>query len=303
MNFWREGQVERMENPRLVIITGMSGAGKTQVMRFMEDLGYFCVDNLPPALIPKFAELCAQSAGQVNRVALVVDIRGGEFFDQLVEVLEDLDQQSIIPEVLFLEASDETLIHRYKETRRRHPLAPQGRISEGISKERERLEYIRGRATQIIDTSDLTTAQLKAKITELYESGAEQSRIHVNVVSFGFKYGIPLDADMVFDVRFLPNPFYVEPLRRKSGRNPQVIGYIEQWPVTHQFLRKLHDFIDFLVPHYLKEGKSQLVIAVGCTGGLHRSVYVAGKISEALQGKGYQVTLEHRDIRQNKVEE
>ena len=292
-----------MENPRLVIITGMSGAGKTQVMRFMEDLGYFCVDNLPPALIPKFAELCAQSGGRVNRVALVVDIRGGEFFDQLMQVLGELDQQSILSEVLFLEASDETLIHRYKETRRRHPLALQGRISEGISKERDRLEYIRGRATHIIDTSDLTTAQLKEKITELYEGGAEQSRIHVNVVSFGFKYGIPLDADMVFDVRFLPNPFYVESLRCKSGENPLVREYIDKWPVTQQFLRKLQEFIDFLVPHYVKEGKSQLVIAIGCTGGLHRSVFVAGKVGEILQSQGYNVTLEHRDIKQNKVEE
>ena len=292
-----------MENPRLVIITGMSGAGKTQVMRFMEDLGYFCVDNLPPALIPKFAELCAQSGGRVNRVALVVDIRGGEFFDQLMQVLGELDQQSILSEVLFLEASDETLIHRYKETRRRHPLALQGRISEGISKERDRLEYIRGRATHIIDTSDLTTAQLKEKITELYEGGAEQSRIHVNVVSFGFKYGIPLDADMVFDVRFLPNPFYVESLRCKSGENPLVREYIDKWPVTQQFLRKLQEFIDFLVPHYVKEGKSQLVIAIGCTGGLHRSVFVAGKVGDILQSQGYNVTLEHRDIKQNKVEE
>ena len=292
-----------MENPRLVIITGMSGAGKTQVMRFMEDLGYFCVDNLPPALIPKFAELCAQSGDRVNRVALVVDIRGGQFFDQLMQVLGELDQQSILSEVLFLEASDETLIHRYKETRRRHPLAPQGRISEGISKERDRLEYIRGRATHIIDTSDLTTAQLKEKITELYESGAEQSRIHVNVVSFGFKYGIPLDADMVFDVRFLPNPFYVESLRRKSGENSLVREYIDKWPVTQQFLRRLQEFISFLVPHYVKEGKSQLVIAIGCTGGLHRSVFVAVKVGEMLRGQGYHVTIEHRDIKQNTVEE
>ena len=290
-------------NPRLVIITGMSGAGKTQVMRFMEDLGYFCVDNLPPALIPKFAELCAQSGGRVNRVALVVDIRGGEFFDQLMQVLGEMDQQSMLSEVLFLEASDETLIRRYKETRRRHPLAPQGRISEGISLERDRLEYIRGRATHIIDTSDLTTNQLKDRITELYESGSEQSRINVNVVSFGFKYGIPLDADMVFDVRFLPNPFYVEPLRRKSGENSMVRDYIDKWPVTQQFLRRLQDFIDFLIPHYVKEGKSQLVIAIGCTGGLHRSVFVAGKVCDSLRGQGYHISMEHRDIKHNVVEE
>ena len=291
-----------MENPRLVIITGMSGAGKTQVMRFMEDLGYFCVDNLPPALIPKFAELCAQSGSKVTRVALVVDIRGGEFFDQLMQVLSDMDQQSILSEVLFLEASDETLIHRYKETRRRHPLSPQGRISEGISLERDRLEYIRGRATHIIDTSELKTSQLKERIVELYESGDEHARINVNMVSFGFKYGIPLDADMVFDVRFLPNPFYVEPLKRKSGENPLVREYIDKWPVTQQFLHRLQDLIDFLVPQYIKEGKTQLVIAVGCTGGLHRSVFVARKIGDSLSGQGYHVSIEHRDIKHNTVE-
>ena len=292
-----------MENPRLVIITGMSGAGKTQVMRFMEDLGYFCVDNLPPALIPKFAELCEQSAGKVKRIALVVDIRGGEFFDQLMQVLGEMDQQNLMSEVLFLEASDATLIHRYKETRRRHPLAPEGRISEGIRQERDRLEYVRGRATHIIDTSNMTTKDLKARITELYESGSEVFRLHINVVSFGFKYGIPLDADMVYDVRFLPNPFYVEPLRRKTGENPLVREYIDKWPVTHQFLSRLQSFIDFLIPHYVKEGKSQLVIAVGCTGGLHRSVFVASKIRDSLRAQGYQVSLEHRDIKQNVVEE
>ena len=292
-----------MEKSRLVIITGMSGAGKTQVMRLMEDLGYFCVDNLPPALIPKFAELCEQSAGRVKKIALVVDIRGGEFFDQLMQVLGEMDQQNMMPEVLFLEASDETLIHRYKETRRRHPLAPEGRISEGIRQERDRLEYVRGRATHIIDTSNMTNQQLKTRITELYEGGDEASRLQVNIVSFGFKYGIPLDADMVFDVRFLPNPFYVEPLRRKSGENPLVREYIDKWPVTHQFLSRLQAFIDFLIPHYIKEGKSQLVIAVGCTGGLHRSVFVSSKIKESLREKGYQVSLEHRDIKHSSVEE
>ena len=292
-----------MEKPRLVIITGMSGAGKTQVMRFMEDLGYFCVDNLPPALIPKFAELCEQSAGRVTKIALVVDIRGGEFFDQLMQVLGEMDQQDILTEVLFLEASDETLIHRYKETRRRHPLAPEGRISEGIRQERDRLEYVRGRATHIIDTSNLTTQQLKERITELYENANDTVRLHITIVSFGFKYGIPLDADMVFDVRFLPNPFYVEPLRRKSGENQLVQEYISKWPVTHQFLNRLQSFVDFLIPHYVKEGKSQLVIAVGCTGGLHRSVFVSTKIRDLLVSQGYQVSLEHRDIKHNVVEE
>lgn len=293
----------QLQQPRLVIITGMSGAGKTQVMRFVEDLGYFCVDNLPPALIPKFAELCSQSGGRVQRIALVVDIRGGDFFDQLMQVLEDLEGQGIMYEVLFLEASDDTLIRRYKETRRRHPLAPEGRISEGIRLERDRLEYIRGRATHIIDTSDFTTAQLKERIVELFEEDRGKPQINITMVSFGFKYGIPLDADMVFDVRFLPNPFYVASLRTKSGENPLVAEYIDKWPVTHQFLKRLQGLLDFLVPHYVKEGKTQLVIAVGCTGGLHRSVFIIGRIAEALQAQGYRVGIEHRDVKHNVVEE
>lgn len=280
----------------------MSGAGKTQVVRAMEDLGYFCVDNLPPMLIPKFAELSAQSAGRVNKIALVVDIRGGEFFDSLVQVLEDLETQGILYEILFLEAADETLIRRYKETRRRHPMAPFGRVSEGISRERERLEHIRGRATRIIDTSDLSTAQLKDKITDIFAGELESARMAITVVSFGFKYGIPLDADMVFDVRFLPNPFYVESLRKKSGRQTEVSDYIGKWPITNQFLEKLGGLIDFLVPNYVKEGKGQLIIAVGCTGGLHRSVFVAEKIYEGLRSKGYKVNVEHRDIKHNILE-
>lgn len=288
-----------MDDFRLVIVTGMSGAGKTQVVRSMEDLGYFCVDNLPPMLIPKFAELCAQSAGRVSKIALVVDIRGGEFFDTLVQVLEDLENQDFMYEILFLEASDETLIRRYKESRRRHPMAPLGRVSEGISRERERLEHIRGRATHIIDTSDLSTAQLKEKITALFSGDRESDRMTITVVSFGFKYGIPLDADMVFDVRFLPNPFYVESLRSKSGQETEVREYIGKWPITHQFLDRLGSLIDFLVPNYVKEGKGQLIIAVGCTGGLHRSVYVAERIAEGLKKKGYKVNVEHRDIKHN----
>ena len=291
-----------MENFRLVIITGMSGAGKTQVMRAMEDMGYFCVDNLPPMLIPKFAELCAQSAGKVSRIALVVDIRGGEFFDTAVQALGEVEKQGYLYEILFLEAADETLIRRYKETRRRHPLAPHGRVSEGIARERDRLEHIRGRANQIIDTSDLSTAQLREKIAHLFAGDREQERMTITVVSFGFKYGIPLDADMVFDVRFLPNPFYVESLRRKSGNIKEVSDYIWQWPVTQQFMERLASLVDFLVPNYMKEGKSQLIIAIGCTGGLHRSVFVANRIYEGLRNKGYKVNAEHRDIRHNDVE-
>jgi UPF0042 nucleotide-binding protein len=291
-----------MDNFRFVIITGMSGAGKTQVVRAMEDLGYFCVDNLPPMLIPKFAELCSQSAGRVNKIALVVDIRGGEFFDALVQILEDMETQGFVYEIVFLEASDETLIRRYKETRRRHPMAPYGRVSEGISRERDRLEHIRGRATHIIDTSDLSTTQLRDKIIDLFAGERENDRMTITVVSFGFKHGIPLDADMVFDVRFLPNPFYVESLRTKSGQTSEVGEYIWKWPITQQFLEKLGGLIDFLIPNYVKEGKSQLIIAIGCTGGLHRSVFVADKIYEGLRTRGYKVNVEHRDIKHNIVE-
>ncbi len=291
-----------MEKFRLVIITGMSGAGKTQVVRAMEDLGYFCVDNLPPALIPKFAEICSQTAGRVSKIALVVDIRGGEFFDDLLEVLESLETKGMLYEILFLEASEETLIRRYKESRRRHPLALHGRISEGIARERERLDRIRGRATHIIDTSDLSTSQLKEKIADLFSGDQEYCNMTITVVSFGFKYGIPLDADMVFDVRFLPNPFYVESLKRKSGDTREVSDYIWKWPITKQFMDKLGGLVDFLVPNYIKEGKSQLVIAIGCTGGLHRSVFVANRIWQGLRDKGYKVNLEHRDIKHNETE-
>lgn len=291
-----------MEDVRLVIITGMSGAGKTQVVRAMEDLGYFCVDNLPPALIPKFAELCEQAGGRVGKVALVVDIRGREFFDTLLQMLESMESRGDMYEMLFLEAADETLIRRYKESRRRHPMAPHGRISEGIARERERLEQVRGRATHIIDTSDLSNAKLKEKIAALFGGDSEAERMTITVVSFGFKYGVPLDADMVFDVRFLPNPFYVESLRRKSGIVPEVSDYIWKWPITQQFMEKLGGLVDFLVPNYIREGKSQLVIAIGCTGGLHRSVFVANKIYESLKSKGYKVTIEHRDVKHNDVE-
>jgi len=243
-----------------------------------------------------------QAGGQVNKIGLVVDIRGGEFFDSLLQVLGDMEKQGYMYEILFLEASDETLIRRYKESRRRHPMAPYGRISEGIARERERLDPIRGRATHIIDTSNITTAELREKITQLFGSDGETERMTITVVSFGFKYGIPLDADMVFDVRFLPNPFYVESLRRKSGREREVIEYIWKWPITQQFLEKLTGLVDFLVPNYIKEGKSTLVIAIGCTGGLHRSVFVAERIYESLKSKGYKVNVEHRDIKQNSAE-
>lgn len=294
--------MNEQEHFRLVIITGMSGAGKTQVVRTLEDLGYFCVDNLPPMLIPKFAELCVQSGGKVNQIALVVDIRGGEFFDTLEQTLEEVEKQGYFYEMLFLEASDETIIRRYKESRRRHPMSQYGRISEGISREREKLERIRGRATHILDTSNLSNNQLRDEVIRLFSEKKETEKMGLNVLSFGFKHGMPIDADLVLDVRFLPNPFYVESLKRRPGYEPDVAEYIWKWPITQQFVEKLEGLIDFLVPAYIKEGKSQLVIAVGCTGGLHRSVFIAKKIHEHLLNKGYRAHLEHRDIQRNKIE-
>ena len=292
-----------MKDTRLVIITGMSGAGKTQVIRALEDNGYFCVDNLPPTFIPKFAELCRQAEGRVDRAGLVVDIRGGEFFDDFLSVLEEMETNNIRYEMLFLEASEEVLIRRYKETRRRHPLAPTGRVSDGIVAERQRLELVRGRATHIIDTTDMRTAALKQRINEWYGGSGPEQKMTITLLSFGFKYGIPLDADLVFDVRFLPNPFYVEPLRRKSGETPAVADYIWKWPISHQFMEKTSGLLEFLVPNFIKEGKSQLVIAVGCTGGLHRSVFIVRRLQEWLKTQGYRSSVEHRDLCKNEVDE
>ena len=284
--------------PRLVIVTGMSGGGKTQACRFMEDLGYFCVDNLPPVFIPKFVEICAHSGGHVGQVVLVVDTRSREFFGTFVQVLEDMDKSDTSYEMLFMDASDATIIRRYKETRRRHPMAPSSRISEGIA--RERLAPVRSKATYIIDTSELKKVELKEKIQRLFGT-SEGEQMNINVLSFGFKFGMPLDADMVLDVRFLPNPFYVESMRHKSGAVPEVAEYIAKWPVTKEFTEKLDAMVDFLVPQYMKEGKSQFVIAVGCTGGMHRSVYIAKHLYDRLKDQGISVRLEHRDLMKNDV--
>ncbi len=292
-----------MTDLRFVIITGLSGAGKSQAIRSLEDLDYFCVDNLPPTLLGKFAELCTTSNGRINKVALVIDIRGGEFFGSLFGSLEQLEKEGVDYEILFLEASDEVLIRRFKETRRPHPLAPQGRVAEGIKAERARLEQLRGRASKIIDTSELTPHQLKEKVTALFTNDPEQEKMGITVVSFGFKHGIPLDADMVFDVRFLPNPHWVQSLRPLTGEHPDVYDYVMKWPVTQKFVQKLTDMIDYLIPYYIKEGKTQLVIAIGCTGGCHRSVALAIRLHEYLRLKFQRVSLEHRDIATTEREE
>ncbi|MFA7467442.1 MAG: RNase adapter RapZ, partial [Desulfotomaculaceae bacterium] len=270
---------------RMVIVTGLSGAGKTQALRCLEDMGYFCVDNLPPALIPKFAELCAQSGRHINNIALVVDIRGGEFFQTLSEVLDEMERGDVSFEVLFLEASDETLVRRYKESRRRHPLGRHGEVLRNIQEERQLLEEIRGRSGKIIDTSDLSNQQLKEKLTDLFEYDAEASQLQITVISFGFKYGIPLDSDLVIDVRFLPNPHYDPVMRPMSGNDSPVRDFIFNSPVTAQFMEKFTDLVEFLIPRYIDEGKTTLMIAIGCTGGMHRSVALANRLGDILRQK------------------
>lgn len=290
------------EKFRLLIVTGLSGSGKTQACRYLEDLGYFCVDNLPPVFIPKFAELCAHSAGPVEKIVLVVDTRSRDLFSTFVHILEEMKRDGQPYDLLFMDASDASIIRRYKETRRRHPLAPSTRISDGIAKERELLEPARKMATYVIDTTELKKNELKTKIISLFGK-RDGENMGINVLSFGFKFGMPMDADMVFDVRFLPNPFYVDSLKHKSGMTAEVAEYIGSRPVTREFEEKLDSMVDFLIPQYMKEGKSQLVIAVGCTGGMHRSVYIAKHIFEFLGMRGYQATLEHRDLMKNDVRE
>lgn len=281
---------------KFIIITGMSGAGKSQVMKHMEDIGFFCVDNLPPALIPKFAEICAKSGGKMDKIALVVDTRGGELLKDLFPSLEVLKESGICYEILFLEASDEVLIKRYKETRRVHPLAAEGRIITGIKEERRILEDIKRRAGHIIDTSNLTPKKLKEEIVNIYIEGKAFKDIIVSIISFGFKYGIPTDCDLVLDVRFIPNPYYIDSMRRLTGKHHSVREYVLGTKETQVFLEKLMDLLEFLLPHYVKEGKSQLVIGIGCTGGKHRSVAIADTLYKMLVEKSHRVVVDHRDI-------
>ncbi|MDI3257852.1 MAG: RNase adapter RapZ [Kyrpidia sp.] len=295
-----EERVETGRDLQLVIITGLSGAGKTVAVQSLEDMGYFCVDNLPPALIPKFAELMRQSEGKVSRLALVCDIRGGAWFSHLLMALKDLQEQyGVKYQILFLEARDEILVRRYKATRRRHPLAQGNRILEGIAKERKLLEEIRDRADWIVDTSTLKPAELKEKIAAHF-SGSDLSRLTLHLVSFGFKYGVPIDADMVFDVRFLPNPYYLDTLRPLTGMDLDVYEYVMKWPAAKMFADKLVDMLDFLLPQYGKEGRSQLVVAVGCTGGQHRSVAVVEMLRQHYQHRE-KVHVYHRDIHRDQA--
>lgn len=281
---------------RVLIITGMSGAGKTVAVQSLEDLGFFCVDNLPPALIPKFSELVRQSSDTPRKIALVCDVRGGEFFPALTSALDSLDEFGVPYKVLYLEADDDSLVRRYKSSRRRHPSAPAlGRVLEGIQRERAVLEDIRARADLVLDTSRLRPSELKDTLASHFASDPERERLTVNLVSFGFKYGLPIDADLVFDVRFLPNPYYVETLRGRTGCDRDVYEYVMNSPDTQTFMAKLIDLTEFLLPQYGKEGKAQLILGIGCTGGRHRSVAIAERLRDHLQ-RAYPVVVEHRDV-------
>lgn len=290
-----------MERFRFVIITGMSGAGKTNFMQKLEDMGYYCVDNLPPVLIARFADLCWKSTSNTRHVAVVSDIRGGSFFDALPQALDELNKRGIPHEVVFLEASDEALVRRYMETRRQHPLAKTMRIQEGIEAERKILAGVRAQADVIIDTIAMKPADLQEYMGSRFGAVDKKRDMQITVFSFGFKYGIPIDADMVIDVRFLPNPFYVEEYKHWTGRVPEVAAYIEKSPVTKEFKRKLFNFIGFIVDQFRDRGKTQFTIAIGCTGGMHRSVFVTEKLGAHLKEKHAHVNVEHRDLHRNRI--
>lgn len=280
-----------------LVITGMSGAGKSQAMKVMEDMGYYCMDNLPPALLSKFAELCRESKKPIDKVAVVVDIRGGEFFETLFQNLEDLINNGISYKILFLEAADNVLIKRYKELRRPHPLTPDGSIISGINEERLLLKEVKERANYTIDTSKLNLGMFREEIGNIFLEGGEKRNISISITSFGFKYGMLLDGDLIFDVRFIPNPYYIPELKEISGDNENVKDYVFKWPQTNIFISKTIEMLEFLIPYYVIEGKTQLVVGIGCTGGFHRSVAISNKISEILKSNGHRVITSHRDKR------
>lgn len=287
---------------RFVIVTGMSGAGRGTSLRILEDAGYFCVDNLPISLIGKFAELIYSGASEFSKVALGLDIRSGRTLGELTSILEKLTISGYKYEILFLDASDEVLVKRYKETRRNHPLAQDGRIIEGIGKEREKLSFLKRQADYIIDTSSLLTRELKQELDKIFVQNRNFKSLVITVLSFGFKYGIPNDSDLVFDVRFLPNPYYYEELKGLCGNDKEVQDFVMGFEVSHRFLDKLIDMIQFLIPNYVLEGKNQLVISIGCTGGKHRSVTLANRLYDRLQENAdYAVRIEHRDIEKDAI--
>lgn len=281
---------------KFVVVTGMSGGGKSTAMKMLEDAGFYCVDNLPVSLISTFTELIAPSGSEIEKAALGLDVRSKGSFVQMNQALEGLKEKGYSFELLFMDAEDHVLVKRYKETRRIHPVDGNGSIEESIKKERRMLKPVHDSADYVIDTSRLLTRELKEELDRIFLKNEEYNSLMINVMSFGFKHGIPLDADLVFDVRFLPNPFYVDELKSKTGNEQEVRDYVMGFPEAEEFLKKLTDMIEFLIPNYVKEGKHRLVIAIGCTGGRHRSVTLANALYEALKNKGnYGLSLNHRD--------
>jgi len=300
---------------RVILISGLSGSGKTTAIKALEDIGFYCVDNLPILLVPKFIELCEQSGGKISKVAVVEDIRGTasypdwgrnaetqegkDFLEDSRRILQNLQREGYPIEILFLDSSDAVLMRRFSETRREHPLAVGGSIRDGIRLERERLQGIRDMANQVIDTSHFNVHQLKEKIQQYAQQGLNSSKMTVTLLSFGYSFGIPYEADLLFDVRFLPNPYFVEELKRLRGDDPKVAEYVLQWEETKEFLKRIQDFIRFLLPLYMRERKTHLTIAIGCTGGRHRSVVIADRVKEMLSDelaeKGVFLTVRHRD--------
>lgn len=279
---------------KFVIITGLSGAGRSQALKRFEDTGYFCVDNLPPKLIPDFAQIC-MNKDRIDKAATVADMRMGEMFDDIFPAIQCLKEMNIDLDILYLDASDEVLVRRFKETRRRHPLSPDGTIMIGILKERERLKEIKDIANNIVDTSTYSIKKLGETIDRMF-SDADDKGIKITVTTFGYKRGIPIDADMVFDMRFLPNPFYEENLRNHTGREKEVKDYVLAFPRARIFLDKINELVNYVAPYYVEQDKKQLVIAIGCTGGVHRSVVIAEEMYRVFSEQGHNVTLEHRDI-------
>lgn len=276
-----------------LIVTGLSGSGKTMASKVFEDIGFFCVDNLPAPLVPRFADLVLQSEGSIKKVCLVIDLRSSSFGEGIQNGLDELSRMGVRYDILFMEASDETLVNRFKETRRNHPLSPEGNILEGIHKERAKLQYIRGVADRVIDTTRLSAKDLRQEILNLWSSDTRS--LSISVMSFGFKYGVPIDADIIMDVRFIDNPFYIPALRELTGRDKAVQDYVMARHEAQIFLNHFEVMIKELLPYYIREGKSHLSIALGCTGGQHRSITLAIKVGESLIEAGYKVIVNHRD--------